>query len=121
MMFKTLSKFNVGKQYLGWAFNTKLVHEQYKCALLISALLTKKLFVLFLYKILLVHCQSSDQLVAKCYALMGIGMNLAVQNNNIRTCRKSSHSHGSESYCSSSSARENHDTPLTSDKKPVMI
>ena len=51
MMFKTLNKFNVGKPYLGWAFNTKLMHEQYKCALLTSAVVTKKLFVLFLYKI----------------------------------------------------------------------
>ena len=51
MMFKTLNKFNVGKPYLGCVFNTKLVHEQYKGALLTSAVVTKKLFVLFLYKI----------------------------------------------------------------------
>ena len=51
MMFKTLNKLNVGKPYLGWAFNTNLVHEQYKCALLTSAVVAKKLFVLFLYKI----------------------------------------------------------------------
>ena len=51
MMFKTLNKFNVGKPYLVWAFNTKLVHEQYKCALFTSAVVTKKLFALFLHKI----------------------------------------------------------------------